>query len=204
MENLNIFINEKLKLNRNSKEKNIIVHNKTEFRNAVDDIIKKTGNNETVDLNSINVSNLVDMTRLLRSYKTIKHLDISCWDVSNAKSMAFMFPSSLETVDLTNFDVSEVQNMNGMFLDCTNLKEIGDISNWETKNLIDTNDMFSNCSSIKEIDISNWDFSKLKHADRMFDHCKNLESIGSITKDEFLKLTTYNRDTFLFCVKLKK
>lgn len=204
MKKFNDYINEKLVLNKNTKMKQVVVHNKAEFRKAVNDIVEKTGDDQNLDLTSINVSNLVDMTRLLRSCITIKHLDISNWNVSQVKSMAYMFPPSLETVDLSDWDVSEVQTMEGMFYNCQNLKEIGDISNWETKSLENTADMFSDCKSIKNIDISNWIFSKLKKLDRMFANCMNLESIGNITKDKLLNLSTYNNSMFLLCKKLKK
>ena len=204
MKKFNDYINEKLVITKDTKSKSIVVHDKFEFKKAVDDIIKQTGNSETVDLNSIDVSHLVDMTRLLRTYKTIKHLDISDWDVSQIKNMGFMFPPSLETVDLSRWNVSEVQNMAGMFMSCNNLKEVGNISKWETKSLENTNDMFSDCISIKNVDISGWDFSKLRQIDRMFYNCRELESIGNITKEYLTKLTPYSRDTFFFCKKLKK
>lgn len=204
MKNFNNYIDEKLVFNKNTKMKQVIVHNKAEFRKAVNDIVEKTGDEQNLDLTSINVSNLVDMTRLLRSYTTIKHLDISTWDVSQVKSMAFIFPPSLETVNLSGWDVSEVQTIEGMFLNCKNLKEIGDISNWETKSLENAADMFSNCKSIKNIDISNWIFSKIRNLDRMFTNCENLESIGNITKDTLLNYPATHRDIFLLCKKLKK
>lgn len=204
MKKFNNYIQEKLVINKSSKVKKIVVHNKAEFRNAVNDIMNKSKDFENVDLSSIDVSHMVDMTRLLRTYNTIKNLNVTGWNVSQVKSMNSMFPTSLETVDLSSWDVSEVQTMEGMFLSCQNLKEIGDISNWETKSLENTSDMFSNCKSIKNIDISNWIFSKLKKIDRMFTNCVNLESIGNITKDAMLNLSVYNQDMFLLCKKLKK
>jgi surface protein len=204
MKHINNFINEKLIINSSTKKHTIKVNNKEEFRKAVDKIIEESQDKENINLNSIDVSHLVDMTRLLRKYTNIKKLDVSSWDVSQIKSMAYMFPPSLETVDLSDWDVSEVQTMEGMFLGCKNLKEIGDISNWETKSLENTSDMFSNCKSIKKIDISNWIFSKIRKLERMFTNCENLESIGNITKDTLLKFPASNLDMFLLCKKLKK
>ena len=206
MKTFNNYIQEKLVINKSSKVKKIIVHNKAEFRKAVNDIMNASKDFENVDLTSIDVSNMVDMTRLLVSYNTIKTLDVSTWDVSHIKSMSYIFPSSLENVDLSNWDVSEVQNMTGMFYNCKNLKDIGDISNWKTNSLINTSEMFCNCENLKSIDISTWNLSKLENINRMFYGCKELESIGNITREQLINssVKSYKTEVFLYCKKLKK
>ena len=46
----------------------------------------------------------------------------------------FEHAESLTTLDLSNWEVSNVKNMGHMFEYCTNLK-ILDLGNWNTKNL---------------------------------------------------------------------
>ena len=51
-------------------------------------------------------------------YKSKFNGDISEWDVSNVKNMAWMFASSAFNQDISNWDVSNVLYMNNMFDDC--------------------------------------------------------------------------------------
>lgn len=204
MKHINNFINEKLIINSSTKKHTIKVKNKEEFRKAVDKIIEESQDKENINLNSIDVSQLVDMTRLLRKYTNIKKLDVSSWDVSNVKSMNYMFPDHLKSVDLSDWDVSEVQTMQGMFYGCQYLEEIGDTSNWETNSLENISDMFNGCYSIKKVDMSNWNLSKLYQASQAFYGCRELESIGNITKQQLLSASKNHLDTFMYCGKLKK
>ena len=204
MKSLKDNILEKLIINQNIGRQKIVVNNKSEIKNIIEEIIEETNNEDSINLNHVDVSNITDITRLFRSYR-FKHIDISKWNVSNIVNMQYVFPETLETINLSNWDVSNVQLTVGMFYNCKNLKEIGDISNWNIKSLKNASDMFNSCSSIKTIDISNWDLSSLDSANRMFYNCRELESIGNITKQQLIDSSKYGRnDMFLYCTKLKK
>ena len=48
----------------------------------------------------------------------------------------FYWCNELESVgDLSNWDVSKVENINSMFASCEQLKSVGDISNWTVSNV---------------------------------------------------------------------
>ena len=49
---------------------------------------------------------------------------------------------SLELLDLSNFDTSNVRSMNGMFLNARSLRYLN-LSNFDTSNVVDINHMFS-------------------------------------------------------------
>ena len=87
--------------------------------------------------------------------------------------------SNLKKIDVSNWDVSSVENMAFMFDECSELKSI-DVSNWNTKNLQVTKYMFYKCKKLQQIDISNWDVSNIINMDRMFMFCKNLSNVGNI------------------------
>ena len=103
MKPLNQYIKEKLIINKDYKDAKIVVKSFDELRNIVIDRYKKLGpgtEQKPIDFNDIDVSNidyfctnkgkgifcvgLFDHTRF-------KYIDISDWDVSNAKSMHKMF-----------------------------------------------------------------------------------------------------------------
>ena len=53
--------------------------------------------------------------------------------------------SSLEYLDLSNFDTSKVSQMRFMFYNCSSLKELN-LSNFKIKNVNDMKGIFSMCS----------------------------------------------------------
>ena len=57
---------------------------------------------------------------------SLQSLDLSNFDASNVTNMSGMFIccSSLQSLDLSNFDTSKVTKMSGMFASCTNLNNI--------------------------------------------------------------------------------
>ena len=67
--------------------------------------------------------------------------------------------------DISNWDVSEVTNMEGMFLGNTVFN--GDISGWNVSNVINMKNMFSGATSFNE-NIGNWDVSGVTDMSYMF------------------------------------
>ena len=61
----------------------------------------------------------------------------------------------LSTVNLNNFDSSNVTNLEGMFRNCSSLKII-DLDNFNTNNVTNISCMFDGCKSLKSIDLSNF------------------------------------------------
>lgn len=92
--------------------------------------------------------------------------DVSNWDVSNVTYMPGMFASATSfNGDVTNWDVSNVTDMSSMFAQ-TSFN--GDISNWDVSSVINMNGMFAYNSAFNG-DISNWDVSNVTDMRSMFD-----------------------------------
>ena len=89
---------------------------------------------------------------------------------------------NLEKLDLTNLDVTNIQNMKNMFSFNSQLTSIGDLSNWDTHNVTDMRNMFLQASSLTNIgDLSNWDTSKVTNMSYMFLNTYNLTNIGDLS-----------------------
>ena len=75
-----------------------------------------------------------------------------------------------EYLDLSEFDTSKVTDMNNMFSNCYELKELN-ISNFNTSNVVDMCDMFFNCGELNNLDLSSFSTENLEILDAMFDGC---------------------------------
>ena len=82
----------------------------------------------------------------------------------------------LSFVDLSNFDTSQVIDMNSMLYGCSSLKSL-DLSNFDTSQVTDMGWMFYNCSSLESLDLSNFDTSQVSDMNSMFYNCNSLKSL---------------------------
>ena len=144
MKNLKDIILERLHINKDTGNHdhhyNYYPKTKDELEELVDKLIKERGND--ADLNDIDTSEITDMSYMF-TYSSFDG-DISQWDVSNVKNMQEMFYNSKftgENGDISNWDVSNVNNMKYMF--CYSEFNV-DISNWDVSNVKDMSFMFNN------------------------------------------------------------
>ena len=82
--------------------------------------------------------------------ESLETLDISGWNVSNVEDMSYMFYGckSLGTLDVSKWDVSNVNNMYCMFFRCKSLHT--DIRMWKMRtNNINIDNMYYNAPHIK-------------------------------------------------------
>ena len=138
--------------------------------------IKHCLDHQIYDLNCIDTSKITNMGGLfaadnqspLRNYNisVIKQINISEWDVSNVENMRFMFSDSYFNGDISKWDVSNVKDMKGMF---SHAEFNGDISKWDVSNVKDMDFMFYR-SKFKG-NISKWKVSTDTYTDRMFNAC---------------------------------
>ena len=107
--------------------------------------------------------------------KNTHKLDLTMLDVSLVEDMSDIFShyeyNVLESIDVSNWDVSNVKDMYGMFNLCSSLKSI-DVSNWDVSNVRSMEGMFYKCNSLEYIDVSNWDVSNVENMFSMFCGCK--------------------------------
>ena len=108
----------------------------------------------------------------------LKTLDLSEFDTSQVTSMyeAFYQCSNLTSIDLTNVNTSKVTDMEMMFYRCGKLESV-DLSGFDTSNVTSMEDMFNGCESLTSLDLSNFDTSKLIGLSDMFYDCNRLSDL---------------------------
>ena len=118
------------------------------------------------------------MNGMFFNCSSLTSLDLSNFNTSNVTNMADMFYncSSLTSLNLSNFDTSKVIYMNGMFFNCSSLTSLN-LSNFDTSKVIYMNGMFYNCSSLTSLNLSNFDTSKVEEMTVMFAGCSQLPSL---------------------------
>lgn len=91
----------------------------------------------------------------------------------------FEYCVNIASLDLSNFNTSNVTGMNNMFNECNALTSIIGLENFNTSKVDDMMSMFSSCGSLTTLDLSGWDTSNVSSMEDMFNNCNKLS--GSIT-----------------------
>ena len=179
MKTLNQYIQEKLIINKDYSDGKMY-HPKSfdELRKIIEDRYDKLGpgtKQDPINFNDIDVSNIDSFcnnkNKGIFEGTTFKYIDISDWDVSNVRTMNYMFAycKELKSVgDISYWDVSNVTNMYCMFLDCKFFNQ--NISKWDVSKVTDMQFMFYGCKKFNQ-DISGWDVSKVRYKRCVFVGC---------------------------------
>lgn len=88
----------------------------------------------------------------------------------------FLLCSSIETIDFTGVDTSEVTDMENMFGYCTSLVSL-DLSNFNTSCVTNMQNMFNECSNLSNLDLSSCDTRQVKKMKGMFSECSKLQCL---------------------------
>ena len=97
--------------------------------------------------------------------------------LSSCGSM-FADNKKISSIDVSNFDTSQVTNMRSMFNNCQSLTSL-DVSNFDTSQVTKMNTMFFYCRSLTSLDVSNFDTSKVTNTSNMFNACQALTNFTS-------------------------
>ena len=110
--------------------------------------------------------------------KNILEIDISNFDTSNVTNMEAMFTgmSNLTTLNLSNFDTSKVTSMDAMFGDMSSLIRL-DLSNFNTSNVTNMDTMFGGMTNLTSLSISSFDTSKVTTMNAMFGYASSLTTL---------------------------
>lgn len=180
-------------------KKSQIIADDDNIKEIVRKEISRLGNN--ADLNHIDTSKVTNMESVFRLRQF--NGDISEWNVSNVTNMNYMFQGTLRfNCDLRNWDVSNVKSMTKMFSADKEFEGNG-LENWKISPDITYMDgMFLGCENLKA-DLSEWKLNgrKLNDVTAMFKSCRIFECDLSSWEISKYAIRT---EMFKFCPIIRK
>ena len=132
---------------------------------------------------------------------SVESLDVSGFDTSQVVDMEDMFNGCecLTYLDVSGFNTHKVDNMGRMFYYDRKLMSL-DVSNFDTSNVRDMRAMFYECERLTSLDVSGFDTSHVLDMSHMFDGCQSLTSLDVSGFDTSHVL--YMEYMFNWCKKL--
>ena len=145
-------------------------------------VVLTTSNNDVKPalLNKIYNSDVELMAAVgLSYYSSLENLDLSSFNTSNVTTMERMFSycSSLTSLDLSNFNTKNVTNMANMFDGCSSLTSLV-LGNFNTMNVTSMFQMFYYCSSLIALDLSSFYTLNVTDMHYMFFGCSSLTNLN--------------------------
>lgn len=177
-----------------SKELNIVPSTENQVKEGLFNKVTVEGDSELLPENikkgvrlfevegTANTTNLkiTDASYLFYSKSRLDYLEELLSACENVSDTSHMFDNCYATpleLDLSNFDTSNVTNMEYMFNQCSQFNILG-LSNFNTSNVTNMRYMFCDCTSITELDLSNFNISNVTSMERMFHSCSNLTKLN--------------------------
>ena len=83
------------------------------------------------------------------------------------EAQMFYYCNALRSLDVSNFNTSNINNMRYMFYACSNIINLN-LSNFNTNKVTDMSYMFANCERLLSLDIRNFNFNNVSSYTGMF------------------------------------
>ncbi len=128
---------------------------------------------------SEHIDNMEDM---FNGCTSLELLDLRNFDTSDVTKMCRMFNhcESLESLDMSNFNTSNVENMMYMFNGCKSLNHLKLGDNFKSDKVTTVESMFSMCNNLVELDFNKFDINKFTQANKRRNLISNCNSLIKI------------------------
>ena len=162
---------------------------------------------KTLNLNGWDLSNNPSTSSMFNWLYALKNLSLRNWTIpeklNNGFYSSFWLSNSnaLETIDVSNWDLSRTTSLYQLFYDLYSLKSIIWLETWNTSNIESMYYLFAYCYNLENINISSWDTSKVTDMSYVFYYCKSLEELDLSRRNTSAVTTTY--DMFYYCESLE-
>lgn len=148
--------------------------------NILDSFFYTCTNLVGIDFSHLMVKQMTTMRQLFlgcANLKTINYGNDFNTNKLNNISEIFCSCDSLEEIDFSHFDVSNVEDMSSAFQGCSKLKKISFANNINTKKVKYMRYLFSECESLTSLDLSHFDTSNVQNFEYMFEKSSALTTL---------------------------
>ena len=131
----------------------------------------------SLDLSSFDTSNVTSMNNMFLNCNNLREImGLDEFNTSRVENIGAMFAycTSLTSLNLSNFDISNASIAGNMFDHCSNLTEILGLDKFNTSKVESMRAMFAYCTSLTSLDLSSFDTNNVTYMDHMFEGCTNL------------------------------
>ena len=121
----------------------------------------------------------MDSSKMFYDVRSLTSLNLSNFDTSQVTNMQYMFSdmTKLTTLDLSNFDTSKVTDMKYMFNEMYGLTSLN-LSSFNTSNVTDMRCMFAHMFRLTSLNLSSFDTSNVTDMGAMFYDMPSLTSLN--------------------------
>ena len=150
----------------------------------------------------LDTSSAENMREMFSGCSSLQSLDVSDWDTANVKDMNMMFDSccDLQKLEVGNWKTSSVKDMGGMFHGCSVIPKL-EVSDWNVANVEDMSKMFMDCAKLQTLKVGKWKTGNVTDMSEMFSHCDSLEELE--VRNWNTTNVTNMREMFSNCIKLQ-
>ena len=134
---------------------------------------------EEIDISGFDFSSATNISAMFREMTSLETIiGIETLDVSKYDSLYAMFSgcASLETLNLSQWNVSNIEDFSYMFSDTINLASVN-LNNWKTSSATNMGSLF-NSSGIESLDLSHFDVDQVTSFGWMFYNTPYLTTIN--------------------------
>ncbi|MCL2753920.1 MAG: BspA family leucine-rich repeat surface protein, partial [Defluviitaleaceae bacterium] len=135
---------------------------------------------EIIGLEKIDTTNVWGMNRMFMNTHSLQSLDLSSWNMSNVGGVMHMFDGahSLQHLDFpSSWNASSTTNLRAMFNDTHSLQNVDFVTNWDVSNVWELSGLFRNARSVQSLNVANWDTSTAGSIQLTFSGMDSLTSL---------------------------
>lgn len=136
-----------------------------------------------INVSTWNTSNVTNMSIMFN--KTIAPLNLSNFNTSNVEHFSYMFSGSHseKIIGIENFKTSSAKNLRGMF-EAARVEAL-DLKEWNVLNVTNMQDLFQAAENLKLLDVSTWNTSNVTNMSGTFAGLEGLTSETSLKLPDF-------------------
>ena len=160
---------------------------------------------EMENIENIDTSQVKSMRGLFDTCTSLQTIDVSSFNTTHVNNMENMFAycnNLTQILGLEKLNTKKVESMASMFYYCTNLQSLN-LSNFDTSNVTNMGWMFCKCESLTSLDMISFNTSNVTNMESMFAHCRNLTEILNLEKLDTSKVENMT-SMFYHCENLKQ